>query len=219
MAVEPWSGRSLAGTRGRLIALLRRASHTVEDLAQELGVTDNAIRSHLAKLEQDGLVQQRGVRRGNSKPARLYKLTPQAERLFPKAYEEVLAELLGIVGRQQSPEQLGLVFREVGQHLAARHPLPADGDPPAGSKQALRARLHGAVAALNQLGGLMELEEDADGTLSICGYSCPLAAVTATHREVCGLIAAMVTQWAGVPVQAQCERSEAFWCWLDVRAT
>ena len=46
-----------------MVQLLRRASRTVEELAQALGLTDNAVRAHLATLERDGLVRQGGLRR------------------------------------------------------------------------------------------------------------------------------------------------------------
>src|SRR6266496_4119842 len=77
--------RFFASTRGRIVTLLRRNSRTVEELAQELTLTDNAVRAHLATLERDGIVQQRGVRRGSGKPSYIYDLTPEAEYLFPKA--------------------------------------------------------------------------------------------------------------------------------------
>jgi predicted ArsR family transcriptional regulator len=63
--MTPWRRRFFATTRGRLVALLRRREHTVV----ELGVTDNAIRAQLTGLERDGLVEQRGVRRGAGKPS------------------------------------------------------------------------------------------------------------------------------------------------------
>ena len=53
-------------TRGRMVTLLRRSGRTVEELARALGLTDNGIRAHLAALERDGIVRQRGsVRRGS----------------------------------------------------------------------------------------------------------------------------------------------------------
>ena len=58
-----WSLRFLTSTRGRLIALLRRDTRTVDDLASALNLTDNAVRAHLAALERDGIVRQCGVRR------------------------------------------------------------------------------------------------------------------------------------------------------------
>jgi predicted ArsR family transcriptional regulator len=44
-------------TRGRIVALLRRTGLTVDELAQELGLTANGVRAHLATLERDGIVR------------------------------------------------------------------------------------------------------------------------------------------------------------------
>src|SRR5437763_12185091 len=86
--------RLFASTRGKIVTLLRRASRTVEELVQALDLTENAVRAQLVALERDGLVQQSGKRRSNSKPASLYTLTEAAEGLFPKAYGPVLRQLL-----------------------------------------------------------------------------------------------------------------------------
>ncbi len=64
-----WNSRFFASTRGKIVTLLRRASRTVDELAQALDLTDNAVRAHLATLERDGFVQQRGERRGSGKPS------------------------------------------------------------------------------------------------------------------------------------------------------
>ncbi|MBX6333083.1 MAG: helix-turn-helix domain-containing protein, partial [Gemmatimonadaceae bacterium] len=91
MASVDFGRRFLESTRGRLFALLRRGARTVDELAQSLGMTDNAVRAHLTGLERDGLVRQAGVRRGAGagKPALLYELHPDAEPLFSKAYAPV----------------------------------------------------------------------------------------------------------------------------------
>jgi predicted ArsR family transcriptional regulator len=73
--------------------LLRHGDRTVEELAQALGLTDNAVRAHLVTLERDRLVRQTGLRRGTSRPAYAYSLTPAAERLFPKACGTLLRML------------------------------------------------------------------------------------------------------------------------------
>ena len=39
---------------------------TVNELAEELELTDNAVRAHLLSLERDGLIKQSGIQRGNA---------------------------------------------------------------------------------------------------------------------------------------------------------
>lgn len=196
----PWYQRFLSSTRGRLMTLLRRDTRTVDELAQQLQLTDNAVRAHLAALERDGLVRQRGVRRGggSGKPAYAYELTDEADLFFPKPYAAVLGELFDTLESRVPADQLETLLRDVGRRLAGD--VPSSGDEP-------RARLEAATTALNALGGLAELEER-DGALSIHGYSCPLAAVVPNHPEVCRLAEAFVSEVAGLPVRECCEHDQ-----------
>ena len=196
-------------TRGRMVTLLRRRGQTVEELAAEVGLTNNGVRAHLATLERDGIVRQRGSVRsssGGGKPAYMYELTPEAEDLFPKAYEPALRRLLDILSEQLGPEESETLLRLVGRRLAEEHSTRADGAP---------ARLESAVEALNELGGLAELEER-DGAIVIRGYSCPLAGVTPDHPEVCRMVETLITELAGVPVHERCDRGERPRCRFEI---
>ena len=76
-----WDQKFFESTRGKVVTLLRRGGRTVEELAQELGLTDNGVRAHLASLERDGIVRQRGLvphGSGGRKPAYIYELTPSS---------------------------------------------------------------------------------------------------------------------------------------------
>lgn len=187
-----------ASTRGQIVALLRRASRTVDELAAALDVTDNAVRAHLTTLERDGLVEQRGIRRGTSKPAAVYALTSDAERLFPKAYGAVLAELLTVLHERLSADDLADFLRSVGRRIAARQPTGA-GD--------VDARLAHAVDVVSALGGLAESERSGE-TFVVRGYDCPFAAIATQHPEICSVVEALLTDLVGVTVHERCERGE-----------
>jgi predicted ArsR family transcriptional regulator len=204
-----WDQKFLESTRGRIVVMLHQRDYTVDELAHELKLTDNAVRMHLANLERDGLVQQRGLKRGGGKPAFSYSVTPEAARLFPKAYGPVLRQLLDVLAEQMGPDALEVLLRTVGQRIAAtRHAPTANG-------RTLRARLDVAGGVLNDLGGLAEVEEQ-DGELLIRGYSCPLVAVVPGHPEVCSLAETMLTELIGVPVRECCERGEPLRCCFEV---
>ena len=202
MPLLNWNQRFFESTRGRIITLLRRASRTVEELAQALDLTDNAVRAHLATLERDGLVRQRGARRGAGKPAFVYELTSETEQLFPKAYGSVLRELMHVLDEHLPPAEVEALLRMVGRRIAGQWYMPP-GD--------LRTRLEAAVNVLDELGGMAELELR-DDTYSIRGYSCPLAAAVPGHPEVCHLAETLLTELVGVPVDEQCERGETPHC-------
>jgi predicted ArsR family transcriptional regulator len=209
LATNYWDQRFFQSTRGRIVTLLRRSKSTVEDLARALDLTDNGVRAHLAVLERDGIVVQRGSLRrtsGGGKPAYVYELTQEGEDLFPKAYEPTLGRLLDVLSERLGLEESEALLRSVGRRLAEEHSTRADG---------AHARLETAVEVLNELGGLAELEER-DGALVIRGYSCPLAGVTPDHPEVCRMAEALVAEVAGVSVQEQCERGERPRCCFEV---
>ena len=192
--------RFFASTRGQVVTLLRRSARTVEDLARELGLTHNGVRSHLAVLERDGIARQRGVvRRGSGKPAYVYGLTPQAEELFPKAYGPVLRGLLDVLAERVGLEGTEVLLRAVGSRMADGRDVPA-GD-------GVRAQLEVGVALLNDLGGLAELEEHGDSVL-IRGYSCPLSAVVPGHPVLCRVTESLLTELTGAPIRERCDRGD-----------
>ena len=201
--------RFFTNTRGNIVTLLRRASRTVDELAQALDLTDNAVRAQLAALERDGLVQQSGSRKSSSKPASVYTLTAAAEDLFSKAYGPVLRQLLEELTARMEASEVEALLRSTGRRLAAQWPRP---------RGELHTRVEAAVSVLNALGGLIELERR-NGTYLIQGYSCPLAAVVPSHPEVCYLAASLLTELMGVPVQECCNGSEATQCCFVVAST
>ena len=192
-----WRQRLLASTRGRVLSLLRWGPRTVNELAEALDLTDNAIRLHLSSLERDGLVAQEGVRRGVGKPAHVYQLTADAESLFPKAYATVLAEVLAFVRDEEGRAGLEAFLRRVGRRAGERAR--------AGST-ALRDRVDAAVALLGELGGLAEVRET-DGALVIQGFSCPLSAIVGSNPEACALAEELVGGVIGSPVEECCDRT------------
>ena len=200
--------RFFDSTRGRVVGLLRGRSGTVTELAEKLGLTDNAVRAHLLSLERDGLIRQSGVQRGSRKPHFAYELTPEAERLFPKAYDALLNQLITTLKGRLPPSAIEDVLREVGRSLAARH---ASGD---GSGD-LEARLQNAVEILKAIGGTPAVEREG-GKLIIRSGGCPLAAAVVEHPEVCEVAEALVAEIVGLPVHESCHRGETPRCRFEV---
>jgi len=202
--------RFLESTRGQVVALLRRGARTVEDLAAALGLTDNAVRNHLATLERDGIARQVGVRRGPGagKPAVVYELHPDAEPLFSKAYAPVLTTLVEVMARELTPKQIDAVMRRVGHELAKDAGGPAKGD--------LNARVRAAAAVLTALGGEVDVIEE-DGMLRIRGCGCPLSSAVAEHPQVCRAVETLVGDVAGAPAKSLCEHGPRPRCCFAVR--
>ena len=209
MKITKLDERFFDSTRGRIVSLLRGGTGTVNELAEKLKLTDNAVRAHLLTLERDGLVRQSGVQKGPRKPHFSYELTPDAERLFPKAYDALLNQLITALKGRLPPGAIEDVLREVGRAIALRQASDkSSGD--------FEGRAQSALEVLKALGGSPRVEIE-DGKLLIRSGACPLSAAVVEHPEVCELAEALVAEIVGVPVREQCDRGETPKCCFELQ--
>jgi predicted ArsR family transcriptional regulator len=178
--------------------MLRRSESTVTEMAAEIGLTDNAVRSHLAALERDGLVEQRGVRRQVGKPAYIYGITADGEALFPKAYATVLGELVRALEDRLGSADAGELLREVGRRLGRGWGGQVGGR----AEEAVTA----AVRVLEDLSGPVEVESANGSGAIVRGSGCPLGGVVADHPEVCRLVESLLSEVTGGVVTECCDR-------------
>src|SRR5438094_4933211 len=86
-------------TRRRLVKLLKtEGALDSARLAKRLRVTPMAVRQHLYALQKEKMVtaEERPVPVG--RPAKYWRLTRDADRLFPDAYAELSVALINAVG-------------------------------------------------------------------------------------------------------------------------
>lgn len=199
--------RFFESTRGQIVTILRSSACTVEDLAEQLDLTDNAVRAHLATLERDGLVRQSGLRRGPRKPHFTYVLTDEADKLFPKAYDTLLNQLIAVLKNRLTPPEIESVLREVGRAIAA--------DTSGRSDMSFESRVQTAVKVLEAIGGSAEVEKHGD-KIVIRGNGCPLAAAVSVHPEVCHLAETLVAEVVKAPVVEHCNREGRPSCRFEI---
>jgi len=203
-----WWERQVGGpTRGRIIALLRRGASTVEELAAALGVTDNAVRTHLQLLEREGVVSATGTRQGPGagKPATTYQISTSGESFLSGAYAPVLTALLQTLAERTPPEELDALLREVGRRIGPTAPHPGS----------LDARVRAAAALLANLGSELDVERTPDGYL-LRGFACPLATAVRGQPSACQAVEELVAAVVGEPVRERCDRASGPRCRFEV---
>src|SRR5882724_5287784 len=204
-----WRGRLFKSTRGKILDLLRTREWTVNELAEDLHLTDNAVRAHLASLERDRLVAQSGFKPGIRKPHTTYALGPEAEQLFPKAYGRLVSLLMSIFSRQVEPKNLRAGMRIAGRKVAQEHLSGLQG-------KTRQQRIDAALGILKELGGAASFLEE-DGIHFVYGNGCPISAATAKHPEACLLAESLLTEIIGSPVKEHCVRGPRPSCRFEVK--
>lgn len=179
---------------------------TVDELAEAVVVTRSAVRAHLASLLHDGLIAQRGLRPGVSKPSHTYGVTALAEQGFSRAYVPMLRQVLDVLSRRVDPPEFDGLMRDVGRAFVAGQPV---------SRGTLRDRVLAASALLNEWGGENEIEEN--GVFVIRGFGCPLSAVTPDHPAVCRAVESLLTEFVGTQVTSCCDSTGRTRCCFEIQ--
>ena len=191
MSERPVRPGSLAGTRGRIIDLIRRSQPTATQIAEQLDLTYNAVRVHLTVLERDGLIRKAGLRRGETRPSATYELAAGVDDALSRAYMPFASHLMRALGDRLPDQELTELMRDVGRRLAAEWPRP---------RGPLPRRVDEASALLQELGAPNEVEQAGDA-LRIRGFGCLLAAAVHGQPHVCRAMETLLGELVGTPVR------------------
>jgi len=168
-------------TRGKIVAeLRRRGSASAADLAREFGLSPNAVRQQLVVLERDGLVLEKPVRRGPTKPTLEFSLTGEADKLFPQAYDKMLDAVLREVRDQFGAPAVERIFDGLSRRAVerARQKITAQEPEQRVAQLTQMLRDNGVVAEYSLIDGGFALHE----------HNCPYSGVVKEHPEVCQVI-------------------------------
>ena len=186
--------------RHTVLDAIRRGCSTVNVLAAELSVTDNAVRLHLVALEADGLIARTGIRHSGraGQPAAEYALTPAGETALSHAYPPVLAALVAALGARLELRTLRAVMADAGTRIAA----VGGRSPAAGASLSYRAGQ--CVSLIQSLGGSATVELGRHEAI-ITGAGCPLSAAVRAEPGSCTIIEALLASHAGVKATQHCD--------------
>jgi len=209
MAALPTSMPPLPAARVAVLDSVRRGRHTVNALADALGITDNAVRLQLAALERDGLLRRRGVRRSGKagQPAAEYELTELGEGALSRAYQPVLTRLVAALGDRVDARTLRAVFADAGRRLSRDANSAASGS--------LSQRAQACAELIESLGGSASIE----GTRTrqvVVGAACPLAAAVRAEPMSCAIVESLLAEHAGVKAQQRCHHGDQPRCRFEL---
>ncbi len=200
-------------TRGRIVEELRqRKSASAVDLAHVFGLSPNAIRQQLVVLERDGLVVEKSVRRGRTKPTYEFSLTTEAEKLFPQHYDKMLSAVLREIKQQFGQEGVTKVFDGITKRTVAKvKERVTAAEPEEKFKQLTQVlRDGGVVAEYSLIDGGFELRE----------HNCPYSEVVKEHPEVCSVIHHVLDETiGGKHVQTESIATGGSECRFEVKAS
>jgi predicted ArsR family transcriptional regulator len=167
-------------TRRAIVKLLKTEGPIDSaQLARHLGVTAMAVRQHLYTLQKEGLVTAEERPGPVGRPAKLWQLTREADRLFPEAYAELNVALIGALQDTFGAEGLNRVLsarcaRQRSDY--ARRILSAD---------PLEKKLSELAFVRTEEGYMAEVRDEGEGSYLLVENHCPICAAANACQGFC----------------------------------
>lgn len=154
-------------------------------LARRLGVSAMAVRQHLYDLEAEGLVTHEAeARPAGSKvigrPAKLWRLTPAADRFFPDGHAEFTVGLINSMKQAFGSEGLDKLLKVRAREQVAAYKARMDRQP------SLPRKLKALAEMRTEEGYMAEATRVAGGYLLVENH-CPVCSAAAACTSLCKL--------------------------------
>lgn len=167
-------------TRRAIVKRLKQeGALDAETLASHFNITAMAVRQHLYALQKEGLVAYQEEARPMGRPAKLWHLTPAADRFFPDRYAELTLGLINSMKEAFGEAGLDrlLEVRTREQIQAYRAIVPHNA--------LLQQRLEALAEQRTDEGYMAEVMAQADGTFLLAEKHCPICAVATACTGLC----------------------------------
>jgi predicted ArsR family transcriptional regulator len=150
-----------------------------QELSERLGVSAMAVRQHLYALQDEQLVTYQEESRAMGRPAKLWQLTPAADRLFPDGYAELTLSLIDSVREAFGEAGLDRLLEvKTGHQIAAYQALLS-------SQEELRQQLEALASLRTNEGYMAEIQSLDDGSFLLIENHCPICAAATACTGLC----------------------------------
>lgn len=172
----------LSSAKRRILDLLKRGGVSeAGGLAEHLGITDVAVRQHLAVMEDHGLVRSAPAPpRGRGRPAIAWSLTELADGLFPDRHADLTVSLISATRHALGEKgmQRVIAHRSDQQLKQYRASLPPPTAP-------LKRRLDALARQRSAEGYMAEVRRESRGVYLLIEHHCPICEAARTCQGLC----------------------------------
>jgi predicted ArsR family transcriptional regulator len=163
----------------RLLVLLKtRGPQTAADLGKAIGVTGEAARQQLLRLEAAGLVAATAKPAGVGRPAQVWALTDAGHARFPDAHAELTAQLIGAIRKQFGEEALDRLIDARAADSKAAYAAALEGSADLGEKVA-------RLAEARSREGYMAESRPEGGGYTLVENHCPICVAATACQGFC----------------------------------
>lgn len=162
-----------------LLRLKSEGACSAADLAEHLGVTAPAVRQHMARFLEEGLVLAEDRPGGRGRPVRYYRLTAAGHARFPDRHAAVTVELIEATRGVFGAEGLDRLVRHMATVSEAVYTTALEAIPQ------VEGRLNRLAEIRSEEGYMALVEPHPDGGWLFVENHCPICAAAAACQGFC----------------------------------
>lgn len=152
---------------------------TADDLVMHLGITKTAIKGHINRLVDLGLLIYKDEKGLVGRPSRHYSLSEAGVDTFPRQYSWLSNQMLEQLSEHLTSDQLAAFMRSLADRVFDQHKSKIESDNE-------DTRLRNLKNLLNELGYQVELRKNArQQKVIIEAFNCVYHSVAKKHTELC----------------------------------
>lgn len=168
-------------TDERILYLLKtKGPQAASALAQRLHLTAMAVRQHLYRFREEGLVKFSNERRPVGRPAQIWRLTERAATRFPESHAELTLEMISAIRAAFGEEGLNKLLKE-----RTRRQLRDYSEKIRSAGSGLLERVRALSEIRSAQGYMSECMARPDGTILFAENHCPICIAAESCQGLC----------------------------------
>ncbi len=169
------------------LLLKQRSGHSIDEIANTLDISRNAVQQHFSSLEKDNYITTGELKKTAGRPVRTYVLTDKGINSFPKQYawfsELILTDLKDEMGSETFARYMEKLGSTLSQSLLPRFEGKQTED-----------RISELITIMQELGfqaTYSKTENSSDYTIKAC--NCIYHDLAQKHEEICELDKSLIS--------------------------
>jgi predicted ArsR family transcriptional regulator len=177
--------------------LVNKSGLTVDELSKRLEITRNAIRQHLAALENSGFVIQGLTRPTGGRPEQLYTLTDSGKEIFPRRYSWFAQLIVDSIKQESGAEGLQKSLNTMGANVAEKLLMQHSG------LKTQQQKLEKLAEIMNQLGYNARNVSVTNNIPTVEADNCVFHDIAVKNPEVCQFDLALLSKFTDSTIEHQ----------------
>ncbi|MGL5941997.1 MAG: helix-turn-helix transcriptional regulator [Waterburya sp.] len=167
-------------TRRAIVNLLKQeGAMDSQQLSDRLSVSAMAVRQHLYALQDEQIVTYKEEARAMGRPAKLWHLTPAADRLFPDGYAELTLSLIDSIKEAFGDDGLERLLEVKTRHQIDNYEKDIS------NRKSLKQKLETLANIRTDEGYMAEVEFLDDGSFLLIENHCPICTAAKACTGLC----------------------------------